>query len=136
MTTANCPDIDVLVALGAALDWEPEGTLAHVASCAACRAQVRELGELRHALTESVVPRPGFTEEVVRALPRERSGSAWGARLALALVASCTTAVALAVSSVGTSGDRMLVALPLISVLAGAAATAWLGRPDAEVAAA
>ena len=132
VTTVDCPDTDVLIALGAALEWETDGTLDHVASCAACRAQLRELAELRHALTEGVVPRPGFVDDVVGALPSERSAGAWAAHLALGLVVSCTTAVALAVSSVGTSGDRMLLGLPVVSLLAGVAATAWLGRAPTE----
>ena len=126
--TADCPDVDVLVALGAALDWEAEGILDHVASCARCRAQLRELAALRRLMTESVAPRPGFTDEVLRALPAEQGRAPWSARLALGLVATCTTAVALAVASFGTSGDRMLLGLPVVSLLAGVAATAWLGR--------
>ena len=126
--TTNCPDVDVLVALGTALDWETNEMLDHVASCGSCRAQLRELAELRHLVTESVTPRPGFADDVLRALPVEGSRAPWVAKLAFGLVASCTTAAALSAASFGTSGDRMLVALPLVSVLAGAVAAAWLGR--------
>jgi hypothetical protein len=134
--TADCPDVDVLIALGVALEWEVDGVLEHVASCDGCRAQLRELSELRHVLAEGVAPRAGFADEVMQVLPTEGSSRAWATRFALGLVASCTTAVALAAASSGTGSDRTVVALPLVSLVAGAAAAAWLGRPTRTVASA
>jgi hypothetical protein len=130
--TTDCPDADVLLALGTALDWETDGTLDHVASCGDCRAQLRELAELRHLATEDLAPRSGFVDEVVRALPVDRNESPWVARLTFGLVASCATAAALSAASFGVSGGRMLTALPVVALLAGATATVWLGRPRAE----
>lgn len=63
---------------------------AHLASCQACDQRRREMAQLVTLLRESrVAARPGFAEEVVRALPaaawEARSGRSWSVALGLLL---------------------------------------------------
>jgi predicted anti-sigma-YlaC factor YlaD len=127
-----CPNEDLLLRIGAAVDWDVEGTLRHVSRCARCAETLAELGTLRAMLTEAHAPDPGFSDEVMRTIEAEERApiavtAALRARLPLTpLRYLCATVIAFAVLMVGggVQGGAATPAGPALAMalLAGLAA--------------
>ncbi len=47
---SNCLDTDTLVGVGAAIGWETEDTLRHIATCQECHEELRRLTRLHGVL--------------------------------------------------------------------------------------
>jgi hypothetical protein len=74
-TLNDCPNEDLLLRVGSAVDWKVDGVLQHIGSCDACAATLRDLRTLDLVLATSTPPDPGFTDEVMRAIEAEGAGS-------------------------------------------------------------
>lgn len=138
--TSECPGIDALVRLGAALDWQMNGILDHVSGCALCREELSELAAVHAALSAEQRPRPGLVDEVMRELARaERPGASIRRGLAAALtplLAGVTALFTIALASTVTSSMQVGPEAIGAAVAAGIAAAAWnaRGRVPARVA--
>jgi predicted anti-sigma-YlaC factor YlaD len=127
--------MDALVAVSEALDWDALPAVDHLATCAACRARLRELADVRDALVYAEAPAPGFAERVVASLvdapPRAPRLSpvlaGCNALLAAATVALTLSPLAPAAGS-GPPGGASAGATLAVSVLAGAGALYLLVR--------
>lgn len=63
----TCPDIDTLITLSR-VDHDPVALIHHVASCDSCRDRVADAATVRHILASDTDLRPGFVDEVMKAL--------------------------------------------------------------------
>ncbi len=64
----SCLDTDTLVGVGAAIGWETEDTLHHIATCHESHEELRRLAKLHGVLNDQMQPMPGFTERVLGGL--------------------------------------------------------------------
>ena len=62
---SRCLDLDRLVAVGAAIDWQVDEVLDHLGDCAECRAELQRLASVHSALSEEEEPRPGLVDDVM-----------------------------------------------------------------------
>ncbi len=104
----------------------------HLAACAECRAERRELARLDHLLANGVVPvRAGFRDDVLASLPavgwEARSPRTWWAPLAVtALLAAAAAIVTGAQSGVAAGGVSGVAAALGQMVLTGVLAASGL----------
>ncbi len=61
----RCLDLDRLVAVGAAVDWQVDELLEHLRDCTECREELRRLASVHGALSAEEAPRPGLVDEVM-----------------------------------------------------------------------
>ena len=125
----HCIDLDDVVSLGAALDWDVEQQLVHITSCETCKSRIRELQTLHEIMSEDIEPRAGFARDVVEALPMDkRSKSAVGGSvvtLVNALLAGATSFFAAALVSTGAPGFEFGVPLSFVALIAGVTTFIW-----------
>ncbi len=124
---SNCLDTDTLVGVGAAIGWETEDTLRHIATCQECHEELRRLAKLHGVLNDQLQPMPGFTERVLGGLraPDPRSHRRWSFVGAFnGLLAGMTAFFAIALGSAGSApvsfGPPVLVVAMVVAI-----ATAW-----------
>lgn len=124
-----CIDLDDLVSLGAALDWDVEQQLVHITSCETCKTRMRELQTLHEIMSEDIEPRAGFARDVVDILPmKKRSKSAVGGRVVTlinALLASATSFFAAALVSSGVPGFSVDLPMLFVTSIVGVATFMW-----------
>ncbi len=65
---SSCLDTDTLVGIGAAIGWETEDTLRHIATCQECHEELRRLAKIHAVLNHESQPMTGFTERVLDGL--------------------------------------------------------------------
>ena len=99
-----CLEADDLVALGAAVQWDVDGVLEHLAGCDNCREQLRGLRAVYRAAADTITPVAGFSEAVMQAVgerhaAQTRSRFPMISLLAPALAAMTTLFAVLTVSS-------------------------------------
>ncbi len=63
-----CLEADDLVALGAAVQWNVDEVLEHLAGCEGCREQLRSLRAVYHSAADTITPAAGFTDVVMQAI--------------------------------------------------------------------
>ncbi len=126
---SNCLDTDTLVGVGAAIGWETEDTLRHIATCQECHEELRRLAKLHGVLNDQLQPMPGFTARVLGGLrapdPTPRSHRRWSFVGAFnGLLAGGTAFFAIALGSAGSApvsfGPPVLVVAMVVAI-----ATAW-----------
>ena len=126
---SNCLDTDTLVGVGAAIGWETEDTLRHIATCQECHEELRRLAKLYGVLNDQLQPMPGFTERVLGDLrapdPTLHSPRRWSFVGAFnGLLAGMTAFFAIALGSAGSApvsfGPPVLVVAMVVAI-----ATAW-----------
>lgn len=61
----RCPELDQLVAVGAAVDWDVELLLEHLRYCGSCREELGRLATVHGALAAEVAPRVGLVDAVM-----------------------------------------------------------------------
>jgi predicted anti-sigma-YlaC factor YlaD len=136
----ECIDTDRLATVAGALEWDVERRLDHLARCAHCRAELRELAQLHELLAGEIAPAPGLADRVAASIaaeqpareprrPRER------APLLLALVFALATLTAFTVLLLGPETGGAPASPPaqaLAAVLAGALAAWWTHRSAAR----
>lgn len=74
----NCPDLEALISIQDALDWDAESAMRHIIGCEVCLSSLRQVQRVHGALNRSLSPSPDFTDRVLAALPRAPSGRANG----------------------------------------------------------
>src|SRR5687768_335577 len=67
----DCPDTDALAALSAALGWNAEERVAHIASCEPCRERMRLLDSLHAVMAEEMPVPAGLQAAILDALEGE-----------------------------------------------------------------
>ncbi len=124
-----CIDLDELVSLGNALDWDVEQRLSHILSCEACKTKIRELETLHEVMSEEVAPRAGFPRDVLDALPTEKRSKSKAASPVITLVntllASMTCFFAVVLASSGAPGVETGMPLLFVALIAGATTFVW-----------
>lgn len=126
----SCLDIDQLVSLGSALDWDPEEGLLHLAECDRCRTQLNELAALQHALVGQIQPEPGFSDRVVGSVLRKpHRNRARSFRIGIVGVVNAALAglVSFFAIALGMAGLSQTAVEPpgVIASLIAAASTLW-----------
>lgn len=120
----SCPDVDVLIELGR-IGADPVAVMRHVTSCPECRGRVTDTAVVREAFAESVHPRPGFVDQVMRAVeaatdeapaiaPAGGRGAAWAWRMAGGAFGFATALLVVA------AGGAAVPVAPSPAVLVGA----------------
>jgi len=137
----ECIDTDRLATVAGALEWDVERRLDHLARCAHCRAELRELAELHDLLAGELAPDPALADRVAASIraeqaaceprrPRER------APLLLAVVFALASLTAFTVLLLGPEAGASPASPPaqaLTAALAGALVTWWTHRGAARV---
>jgi predicted anti-sigma-YlaC factor YlaD len=129
----GCLDRDALVTLGAALDWEIEERLRHLAECESCRAELKRLATVHSVLGEELQPAPGFADRVLHALrvePGARPARSRLPRLAGVLnpvLAALTSFFAVAFVATGQGVPELGPPALFVSLLV-AVVTVWWNR--------
>lgn len=127
---SECPETDVIVTIGDALNWRVEEGLRHLRVCEECNARIELLPLTRAALTSIEPVVDAVLDNVCDALRaaaraernRERRAGRWTAAVETAL--SGTTAVIIVISS----GIEIGNVAAGVSVFAFAAGLLHLGR--------
>ena len=127
----ECPDLDALITIQEALDWDAESAMRHVVSCESCLAGLRQVERLHEVLDQSLDPTHGFADRVLASLPpmpsptRSREQESRGWLLSAGIFALATTTALLllssaAIASPGAGGVRpeMLVFAGLVGFIA------------------
>lgn len=125
----RCLDVDALVTIAAALEWNQREALRHLTECDACQLQLDELATLHEVLEMEIAPRAGYTDQVVREFGRERTSRSAGRHFGLLgvinpILAGATASVAILLASaaypaVQTPSSVLLASLVVVG------ATLW-----------
>jgi predicted anti-sigma-YlaC factor YlaD len=132
MGTMNaCLEADDLVALGAAVHWDVDDVLEHLAACEGCREQLRGLRAAYHAAAATMTPAAGFSDAVMNAIG-ERNAARRSPRFRMTALLTPALAAMTAFFAVlmMTSGDAAtLAATPVFAIcVAAGLATRWWNR--------
>ncbi len=134
----NCLDTDTLVGVGAAIGWETEDTLRHIATCQECHEELRRLAKIHGVLNHEMQPMPGFTERVLGGLRAPglppRSDRRWSFVGAFnGLLAGMTAFFAIALGSSGSApvsfGPPVLVVAMVVAIVTASWSHLYGGGP-------
>lgn len=90
----KCFETDTLVQLGAALEWNPDAALQHLATCSACGEQLKRLATLHAVLDTGIEPASGFTDAVLDSLRSDKAAEMKGRSWLTGIVNSGLAAMA------------------------------------------
>ena len=135
----HCLDTDTLVGIGNAVEWN-ESSWLHVAECATCQTQIRQLAAIHGVLDGEFKPRPGFVDEVVSGV-REAEAQRRARRRTLGILDFLNPALAgvtalLAMGFVAGGPSALELGPPiLIAPAIAAAVTLWWNHTHRPLAA-
>ena len=123
---SRCLETDTLVSVGAALAWNTEEGLRHIAECEACREQLHELAALRGDLARVMEPATGFTDRVMDSIDARSAAPASlsGIGVLNSVFAGMTVFIAIGYSAAGAAQTPAGLPAVLMS-MAAAGATLW-----------
>jgi len=124
-----CLEADDLVALGAAVRWNVDEVLEHLAGCEGCRERLRGLRAVHHSAADSITPAAGFADVVMQAIG-ERHAAPTRTRfhmtsLLTPALAAMTTFFAVLMISSGDSGALTGIPVLVTCAAAGVATLGW-----------
>ncbi len=127
----RCLDLDRLVSIGSAVDWQVDELLDHLHDCNNCREELGRLASVRGALGAEETPRPEFVDDVMADLvtiDARRGSMRRVLSLSLTpLIAGMTAFFAIAMAATATSPVGLgPVAFGALTVAIGAAW--WNGK--------
>ena len=128
----SCPNVDALLAVGQALQWETTAGLEHLKSCERCQQELESLHAIHASLVDEVEPAAGYVDAVVRSLAEEpasaHAAGGWVAVLNPILAAAVGMVVAL--NAVTPEAEAPLRGIVVSAAFAAVAAVYWGRRPE------
>ncbi len=129
---SHCPDVDQLLSVANALDWQVQEGLEHLRECERCGDYFAQLASVHAVLEARTEPRAGFADEVMRSLPDAEPATRRWIATTLSVVnpalAAFTTLFVLGLAANSPTPLPFGTPIFVVVVLAAAVTAAWSRR--------